>query len=86
MNEQNRPLVVGFSGSQMMLAILGAAAAGAVIGYLTAPKSGVETRAQLKGMVKNGSDAVRQIPAAVKVAGSAAGNAFVETMREGAAS
>jgi gas vesicle protein len=94
MSEQNG--TVGFSGTQMMLAVLGGAVAGAAVAYLTAPKSGRETRAQLKGMaieardqitgvVKDGTDAARQLPGAVKVAGSAARTAFVDKMREGAA-
>ncbi len=83
MNEHNGQVIQGFSGSQMLLAVLGAAVAGVAVGYLTAPKSGVETRAQLKGIAKTGVDSVRQFPAAVKVAGAAAGNAFVETMRDG---
>lgn len=93
MTEQNDSS--GFSGAQMMLAVLGGAIAGAAVGYLTAPKSGRETRAQLKdiaieardqftGAVKDGADSVRQLPGAVKVAGSAARSAFVEKMREGA--
>jgi gas vesicle protein len=94
MSEQQH-VTVGFSGSQMMLAILGGAVAGAAIAYLTAPRSGRETRAQLKemateardqitGAVKEGTDTARQIPGAVKVAGAAARTAFVDKMREGA--
>jgi gas vesicle protein len=93
MSEQNGQS--GFSGTQMLLAVLGGAVAGAAVGYLTAPKSGRETRAQLKGMaidardqitgvVKDGAETARQLPGAVKVAGNAARSAFVEKMREGA--
>jgi gas vesicle protein len=94
MTEQNGHS--GFSGSQMILAVLGGAVAGAAVAYLTAPKSGRETRAEIKAIardvrdqvtevVKDGTDTVRHLPGAVKVAGSAARTAFVDKMREGAA-
>ena len=69
---------------------------GAGVAILVAPKSGRETRAELKtiardvrdqvtGVVREGADTVRQLPAAMKVAGSAARTAFVEKMNDGAA-
>ena len=93
MTEQNGH--TGFSGSQMMLAVLGGAVAGAAVAYLTAPKSGRETRAELKGIardardqitgvVEDGADTLRHLPGAVKVAGTAARTAFVDKMRQGA--
>lgn len=84
MNEEYVYVTKGFSGSQMLLAVLGAAAAGVAIGYLTAPKAGAETRAGIKGMARDTVDSARQIPVALKAAGSAAGAVFVETMRDGA--
>jgi len=81
----------GFSGSTVLLALVGGAAAGAAIALLTAPKSGRETRAMLKEKLndtkeglteayKDGKEKARAFPGAAKVAGVAARNAFVEAM------
>ena len=72
----------GFSGTQLFLAVLGGAAAGAAVALLAAPKSGRETRAQIADVLKNGKEKARHLPGAVKVASSAARNAFVDAMRE----
>lgn len=83
----------GFSGAQMFVAILGAAAAGAAVALLTAPRSGKETRAKLSATLTEGRDKVtevitegrdkaRQLPGAMKVAGNAARTAFTEAMAE----
>ena len=72
----------GFTGAQLFLAALGGAAAGAAIALLTAPKPGREVRAQIGETLKNGREKARHLPGAVKVASSAARNAFVDAMRE----
>lgn len=83
----------GFSGAQMFVAILGAAAAGAAVALLTAPRSGKETRAKIKETLNDGRDKLtevltegrdkaRQLPGAMKVAGNAARTAFTEAMAE----
>jgi gas vesicle protein len=77
----------------MFIAILGAAAAGAAVALLTAPRSGKETRAKISDAlndgrakitdaVNDGRDKARHLPGAVKTAGTAARNAFVDAMRE----
>lgn len=81
----------GFSGTTVVLAVLGGAAVGAAVALLTAPKSGRETRALLKDKLndtrdqisdayKDGKEKARAFPGAAKVAGVAARNAFVEAM------
>lgn len=72
----------GFTGAQMFIAILGAAAAGAAVALLTAPKSGKETRAKIGEALNGGREKARHLPGAVKTAGVAARNAFVDAMRE----
>ena len=81
----------GFSGTHLILAVLGGAAAGAAVALLTAPKSGRETRARIKetlrearntlnDVIDDGTRKVRHLPGAAKSAGVAAGNAFVTAM------
>lgn len=72
----------GFTGGQMFIAILGAAAAGAAVALLTAPRSGKETRAKIADTLHDGREKARHLPGAVKTAGTAARNAFVDAMRE----
>jgi gas vesicle protein len=68
-----------------MLAFLGGAAAGAAIAVLTAPRAGRDTREQLVGYVKTGTEKTRHLPGAVKAATGAARDAFTEAMHEEAA-
>jgi gas vesicle protein len=72
----------GFSGAQMLLAVLGGAAAGAAVAYLTAPRSGRETRARITEYANSGKEKAKQFPEAVKAAGTAARIAFTDAMRE----
>lgn len=72
----------GFSGTHMMLAVLGGAVAGAAVAMLTTPKSGPEARARLNEVVNNGKHKARQLPNAAGIAGTAARNAFTEAMEE----
>ena len=69
-----------YCGKHMFMAFLGGAAAGAAVAYLTAPKSGRETREQIGGYIKAGADKGRSLPAAAKAAGGAAAEAFRETI------
>jgi gas vesicle protein len=64
------------------MAFLGGAAAGAAVVYLTAPKSGRETREDLRGYVQSGVNQGRALPAAMKAAGGAARYAFSSSMGE----
>jgi gas vesicle protein len=72
----------GFSGAQMLLAVLGGAAAGAAVALLTAPRSGRETRARINDFANSGREKAKQFPDAVKAAGTAARVAFTDAMRE----
>jgi gas vesicle protein len=72
----------GYSGTDMMLAVLGGAAVGATVALLTAPRSGRETRARITEYATSGKERARQFPDAVKAAGSAARTAFTDAMRE----
>lgn len=93
MNERT-VVQTGFSGTQLMLAVLGGAAAGAAVALLTAPKSGRETRVQIRealretrdtltSAIDDGTQKVRHLPGAAKSAGVAARNAFVTAMEDG---
>ncbi len=77
MNDNN-----GFSGTQMIFAVLGGAVAGAAVAMLTTPKSGAEARAQIGEAVANGRQKARHLPGAVKVASVAARDAFTGAMAE----
>ena len=70
----------GFSGGQLVLALLGGAVVGAAVALLTTPKTGAQMRAQIGSTVQSGRDRVRQLPDAVKGAGVAARDAFVSAM------
>lgn len=72
----------GYNGVDMLIAVLGGAAAGAAATLLLAPRSGRETRAQLSEFVNNSKDKARHVPPAVKAGAAAARKAFVETMHE----
>jgi len=72
----------GFSGTHLLLAAIGGAAAGAAVALLTTPRSGPETRARINEYVKDGRNRARHLPPAVRAAGSAARNAFNEVMHE----
>lgn len=91
MKECNCDKHTGFAGSTVVLAALGGAVAGAAVALLTTPKTGREMRAQIRetareasdtvvDAVKDGKEKARQFPGAVKVAGTAARNAFVDAM------
>lgn len=73
---------IGFSGTDMVLAVLGGAAVGAAVALLTAPRSGRETRARINEYANTGREKAKQFPDAVKAAGNAARTAFTDAMRE----
>lgn len=73
----------GFSGTDLLLAMLGGAAAGAAIALLVAPRSGRETRAAIGDAFRDGKDKARHVPPAVKAGARAAREAFVDAMHEG---
>lgn len=70
----------GFTGTQVLLAFVAGAAAGAIAALLTAPKSGRETREDLKAFGKSLSETATRVPTAVRQAGGAAVDAFKETI------
>lgn len=72
----------GYSGTDMLLAVLGGAAVGVTVALLTAPRSGRETRARITEFANSGKEKARHFPDAMKAAGSAARNAFTDAMRE----
>ncbi|HVZ49662.1 MAG TPA: YtxH domain-containing protein [Gemmatimonadaceae bacterium] len=72
----------GFSGTHMLLAVLGGAAAGAAVALLVAPRSGRETRAAIGEYVRDGKEKARNFPPAVKAGANAARKAFVDVMNE----
>jgi gas vesicle protein len=83
MNDQNDPRKTGFNFGQVMLALLGGAAAGAAAVYLTAPRSGEETRRRLQGAADGTRDTVQRVPEALRKATEAAREAFNEALANG---
>jgi gas vesicle protein len=90
-NGNGQIVETGFSGSTVVLALLGGAVAGAAVALLTAPKTGRETRAmiadktrdvrdKITDTINDGREKARNLPGAAKAAGSAARTAFVEAM------
>ena len=74
-----------FSGLQLFIAFATGAAAGAAVAYLTAPRSGKETRDALQVWAREARDKASRIPRAVREAvehGSHAGKeAFSQSYR-----
>jgi gas vesicle protein len=83
MNDQNAPRKTGFNFGQMLLAMVGGAAAGAAAVYLTAPRSGEETRRRLQGAAGDTRETVDRIPLALRKATEAAREAFNEALTNG---
>jgi gas vesicle protein len=61
--------------------MLGGAAAGAVAAYLTAPRSGVESRRRLQAVADDTRETVQRVPDALRKATEAARDAFNDTLR-----
>ena len=55
-----------FSGTQLLIAFVAGSAAGAAIAYLTAPRSGKETREALQAWARDVRDKAGRIPHAVR--------------------
>lgn len=81
--KEERVVYQGFTFGHVMLALLGGAAAGAAVAYLTAPRAGAVTRRRLAGLADNASDTVTRVPEALQKATQAAKDAFLEAMEQG---
>lgn len=79
---QDRDTLKGFTGGQVLLALLSGAAAGAAIMYLNAPRTGDESRARLQAAVDDARVRVSQAPHALREASEAAQKAFTETLMQ----
>ena len=73
----------GFGLGQILTAAIAGAAAGAAFAYITAPRSGVETRNRLRGMSDEARQAATHLPEAFQRAAAAARDAFTEALSEG---
>lgn len=69
------------------LAFVGGAAAGAITAILLAPKSGKETRTELRELASHGAEQMSRLPGAIKEAYShgadSAKDSFAESYRSG---
>lgn len=74
----------GFTGGQMVLALLGGAAVGAGIALLTAPRSGAETRAELLAMAQSTRNRAASLPHALAGAMEAGSDAFSGSLAQAA--
>jgi gas vesicle protein len=76
----------GYSGSQLLIAFLAGAAAGAAVALLTAPQSGKETREKVKRWAHDLEDKAAHLPAELKQAygraTDAAKGTFAKAMRD----
>lgn len=67
--------------AHLFFAVLAGAAAGAVAAYLTAPRSGVESRRRLQAVADDTRETVQRVPDALRKATEAARDAFNDTLR-----
>jgi gas vesicle protein len=84
MNEESTPRRSGFGFGHLLLAMVGGAAGGAAAVYLTAPRSGDETRQRLRHAADDTRDTVNRVPLALRKATEAAREAFNEALANGA--
>ncbi len=82
-NKQPRIVSSGFSFRQLLMALLGGAAAGATAVYLTAPRAGTESRRRLRALADDTKEVVNQVPVALRRATGAACEAFNQALEEG---
>ncbi len=82
--EETRVEVRGFGFGHVLLALLGGAAAGATAVYLTAPRSGTDSRRRLRTLADDTKESALRLPVAVARATEAAREAFNEALDEGA--
>ena len=85
MNENTPTRTSGFGFGHILLAMMGGAAAGAAAVYLTAPRSGQETRRQLQTAAEETRETAGRVPLALRKATEAARDAFNEALTNGAA-
>jgi gas vesicle protein len=79
------PVVVetrGYGAGHVLLALLGGAMAGAAVAFLTAPRSGAESRRKLRAIADDTRDTVARVPTAVRKATEAAREAFNDALEE----
>ena len=81
-HNEDQPRGPGFG--HFLVALLGGAAAGAAVVYLTAPRSGAESRQRIQSAANGARDTAGRLPIALRKATEAARDAFEETLREGA--
>lgn len=67
---------------QLLVAMLGGAAAGALAVYFTAPRSGAETRRRIQAVADDTRETVERVPAALRKATEAARDAFNEALHD----
>jgi gas vesicle protein len=82
MREREVIQVQGFTGGQVLLALLGGVAAGAAIMYLNAPRSGAQSRSRLQNAVDTARGRVTTAPHALREAAQAAQKVFAEKLAE----
>jgi gas vesicle protein len=82
MNDHEAARPTGFGVGHLLLALMGGAAAGAAAVFLTAPRSGQETRRRLHSAADETRDAVGRVPVALRKATEAARDAFNEALTE----
>jgi gas vesicle protein len=68
---------------RLLIAALGGAAAGALTVYLTAPRSGADTRGRIQAVADDARAAVERVPSALRKATEAAREAFNAALAEG---
>jgi gas vesicle protein len=71
----------GLGFGHLFLAMLGGAAAGAAAAYLTAPRTGLETRRRIQAVADDARGTVERVPLALRKATEAARDAFNDTLR-----
>ncbi len=82
MKEETTVVYRGFNAGHVLLALLGGAAAGAAVAYLTAPRSGEDQRRRLRAMAEDTRDTAHRVPAALRKATEAAREAFIAALEE----
>ncbi|HVZ72900.1 MAG TPA: YtxH domain-containing protein [Polyangia bacterium] len=66
----------------VLIAMLGGAAAGALAVYLTAPRSGADSRRRLQAAADDARETAHRVPVALRKATEAARDAFNQTLRD----
>jgi gas vesicle protein len=79
MDERN-PTRTGFTFGQLLIGMLAGGAAGAATALLMAPRSGDQTRENLRRIAETSRERAHRIPNAVVEAGHAAAEAFTHAL------